>query len=499
MIGSIADVDVLTPPLDLLGRFTKPGDPDKILEWLGKQDLRDYSAVIVSTDMIAYGGLISSRIPTTPYRKAIDRLRTLQLMRRSSPETKFFAFSSIMRLAPTALQSTKSWRDTLTKLVVARSRLEVEARPEELIEIERLKGRLPERVQTEYYAARSRDHLVQKELCRMTAAGVFDYLILGQDDAQPTGPHVSETVKLRQMVTNLKAKNSIYFCEGIDQHSNVLLSRAILHSQKFSPNIRLVFSDNGQRNMISDYETKQMESNLSNQIEASGAKIAAQGENYDYSLYVNTADPRPKVFARFLESLEQEIDQGLPVALADINLGKTGTGDLQLFEAIGESGRAKKLLGYAGWNTAGNTLGTVIPASNVYLCARQMDIDPMVRELNQQAFLLHRLVNDFQYHRFTRPEAYALRDKTEPGPREEVYGHAFDVMNTFVQQDVAHRVGATFQAQFLGKRFYAGTKLFQVDELDNLNVQLPWPRAYEVRIGFTLRANEVVRTAKGAN
>src|SRR4029077_11467854 len=61
MIAHIADVQVQMPPYETLGRFTKPGDPGLILAWLERQDYSDVSAVVVSADMIAYGGLIASR------------------------------------------------------------------------------------------------------------------------------------------------------------------------------------------------------------------------------------------------------------------------------------------------------------------------------------------------------------------------------------------------------------------------------------------------------
>jgi hypothetical protein len=491
MIGQIAGVTVELPPQELLGRFTQPGDSDRILSWIESKKPTDFSAVVLSTDMLAYGGLISSRTPEVSFERGLQRMRRFQKWSRVPNRPPIYAFSAVTRLSPTALQSTKSWRDALSKLAVIRSRLESGSNKEDLADLERIKKRIPEREVSRYYLTRARNHALQKELCRMLHAGVFNYLVMGQDDAQPVGPQVSETTKLKKLTTDLKINKFVFFCEGIDQHSNVLVSRALLAAQKWKPSVRVVYSDDGSRTQVGAYETKQIENSLRDQIIASGAKIAERGEAFDYSLYVNAPNPRPFYFMRWLKNLDQEIDQGLPVALADIDLGKTGTGNPFLFESVVESGRAKKLLSYAGWNTAGNTLGTAIPAANVYLAARQTPLDPMVRELNQQRFLLHRLVNDFEYHRFTRPMAYDVRELTEKGPREEVYGPAFDAMNEFVQKDMAERLGTTFQKYFQGKRFFAGTKQFEVTQISDLEVGLPWPRAYEVRLQFGLQAVEV--------
>src|SRR5438270_2845513 len=49
MIGHMANVEIVEPPLELLGRFTTPGKPEAILQWLKKQSYTDVTAVILST------------------------------------------------------------------------------------------------------------------------------------------------------------------------------------------------------------------------------------------------------------------------------------------------------------------------------------------------------------------------------------------------------------------------------------------------------------------
>src|SRR5690606_20998551 len=126
--------------------------------------------------------------------------------------------------------------------------------------------------------------------------------------------------------------------------------------------------------------------------------------------YVNTPGSRDLYFQGFTQRLSADLDQGLPVAVADVNLGKDGTCDPELFEVLWRNNRMWKLLSFAGWNSAGNTMGTTVPAANVYLLARRRSMDPLHREIAQREFLLHRFVNDFAYHHFTRPIAYDLID-----------------------------------------------------------------------------------------
>jgi len=115
MIGAMAGATVETPPRELIGRFTQPGKPEAIMAWMGSQNLKDYDAVVVSMDMIAYGGLIASRVERTSYNLAIQRIRQFWALRRTAPQTKFYGFGAIMRVAPTGTRENRDWRDILAK------------------------------------------------------------------------------------------------------------------------------------------------------------------------------------------------------------------------------------------------------------------------------------------------------------------------------------------------------------------------------------------------
>lgn len=490
MIGEIAGSRVVTPPAEMLGRFTKPGNPEGILAWLAAQDLGRYRTIIVSTDMIAYGGLIHSRQHETRYDEAIRRLRAFQKIRRAAKGTRVYGFSTIMRLTPTATRRTAAWRIELGRYAEVKARYRLTRKPDLLQTLRNLEAKIPALEIQRYEFSRDRNHRVQQELVRMAGANVFDYLIFGQDDAQPTGPHIAETKRLMEMATNLHVTRTVDFCMGIDQHANVLTSRALLADAGWSPKVRVIYADPLGRDKIAAYESTPVEQSLGDQLRASGAQLGSD-EDFDYTLFVNTPEPRELQFEAFLGQLKTEVDQGFPVAVADINLGKTGTGDPNLFDALTAGSRAIKLIAYSGWNTAGNTMGTAIPAANVYLLARRTGAPPLDREKNQRAFLLHRLVNDFQYHRFTRPMAFAMIDANPRASREETPGEELQAIDDFVKDDLQRRLEETFHDQFFGRKFFAGPKQYVFRGLDQVSVQLPWPRAYEVRLEFRLVASEL--------
>lgn len=488
MIARMAGVEVSMPPYELLGRFTQPGKPDEILTWLRDQDFSDVVAVVVSTDMVAYGGLVASRVPDTTTLEAERRLRRLAIIRSRHPKVQFYGFSAVMRLFPTSTRANAAWRLQLGRYAELKERFERTGEPASRRSMQNLLTRIPPLEIARYEETRARNHEIQRLLIRLTRSGTFDYLILGQDDAQPFGPHIPEQRALARYIAAQGVQSKVYQCEGIDQHANVLVSRALLRRSGWTPRVRIVFSDPAGRHKIANYESKNVENSLRDQILASGARPAINADEYDYTLYVNTPDPRPDEFANFLVKLKEDVDQGFPVAVADINLGKDGTADPRLFAGLMTNERMVRLLSYAGWNTAGNTMGTAIPTANVYLLARRMQVDPLVREVARREFLLHRYVNDFEYHRHVRPLAYQMIDEMPRASREEAYGAEFADVDQFVRDALTQHLERVFREQFLGRPFFAGTGQFVVSGLDNVRVFLPWPRVYEVRLEFRMQA-----------
>ncbi|HLI95913.1 MAG TPA: DUF4127 family protein, partial [Candidatus Baltobacteraceae bacterium] len=104
MAGRIAGVRVVEPPMRMLGDYIVPGDVDGIDSWLRGSPARDAQAFVVSTDMLAYGGLDASRVPGgLSETQAISRLNTLNELRARHPRAWIGAFGTIMRLEPTSV------------------------------------------------------------------------------------------------------------------------------------------------------------------------------------------------------------------------------------------------------------------------------------------------------------------------------------------------------------------------------------------------------------
>ncbi len=499
MIAAQAGAKVLMPPYEALGRFTTPANVRKILDWLDQQPMDEVASMVVSADMIAYGGLIASREYKCEAKDALRRLRLLMQFHEKLPDhVKLYLFATTMRLTPTATKEAASYRLQLARLEELRDKYHREGERGVLPSIERLKKIVPPAKVAEYRKIRARNHEVQIGLLRMMLSNKIDFLVMGQDDAKPDGPHIGENIKLRKLVDTLRLNDRVYFCEGIDQHANILVSRSILEQGDWRPKVRVVYSDPEGPLKFANYESKTIAESLADQLAASGAKMAEGAEEYDYTLFLNTPKRNPDTFKGFLEQLKQEVDQGFPVAVADINFGPDGTSDPELFDVLMQNDRAMSLLTFAGWNTAGNTMGTAIPAANVYLYARRFVEDPLPREVAKREFLLHRMVDDYAYHKYTRPAAYKKIDEAKQG-RDEVYGELFKNVNEFVKTDLTGRLLEIYYTQFKDRPFFAGPTRYRFTNVEGVRVFLPWPRAYETRIEFKLIAEPYPNPVPGPN
>jgi hypothetical protein len=215
---------------------------------------------------------------------------------------------------------------------------------------------------------------------------------------------------------------------------------------------------------------------------------AKPDQECDYYLYINTPARRQASFTRWLDELTTSLEEGKQIAVADVDLARTSSSpDPELYNTLADKGRPMKLLAYAAWNTAANTIGTAVAAANMRLLS--LKAGPTTEtEVAHKHFLLYRMANDFAYHTFTRPVAYGMTE----GPRKDaIFGHELAEVNDYVQRDLSKFLKKLFYENFQGRRFDVKGKPYQFIGMTDLSIALPWPRPYEVRLEFELRASPV--------
>jgi Protein of unknown function (DUF4127) len=498
MVGAIADHRVTMPPRELLGRFTTPGDTARIEQWLRAQDYSKVDALIVSADMLCYGGLVASRRHGVSLDEARKRLEFFRWFKQKHPRVPVYVFSTIMRVAPTATAETRTLHDNLARWAELKDRAPKTGDAALAAELERLTQTLGPRVIDEYLAARRRNLQINLHLLDLLRAATIKELILLQDDAREFGLHRQDQAVLKQRLTELGLELLVPIYNGADEGSISLVSRAVL--DKFAQRLRVavIYSSEKSRSLINPYEDHPLQFTVESQIRAAGGEPVGEYDAADYTLFVNAPGTTDEEFDLFTRKLIKELKQVKSVALADLLFPKPhfSGADERLIAALARENLLDAFVGYAAWNTAGNTLGTAIPHANMRVFFRAKLNDGFERAARATAahmeFLLHRYVGDYLYHTRVRPELNRrLREVAGGTAGYELTPQQYESINREAADKLRAELDPFFAAHFRNRTYpiaiYNNVKRgITVNELKDLQIRLPWPRTFEAVVEYKL-------------
>ena len=499
MIGAVADHRVTMPPLEMLGRFTQAGDVARIAQWLKSQDFSRTDALIVSVDMLAYGGLVASRTHKTSLEEAKARLEFFRWFKSKYPRVPVYAFNVIMRVAPTATAATRGVHDKLARWAELKHQTAKSKDSKLDAELAQLTKDLAPAAIDDYLAARKRDLQINLAMLDLVKAGTVNELILLQDDAREFGLHRQDqaVLKTRLKELGLEAKVPIY--NGTDEGSLSLVSRAVLDKFLYKLKVAVIYSSEKSKTIINPYEDHPLQFTVESQIRAAGGIPVSEFDQADYRLFVNAPGTDDEQFDAFLQKLLKELKENRHIALADVLFPKPhfSGADERIIAALKKESLFGRFAGYAAWNTAGNTLGTTIPHANMRVFFRSKLNDRADRAARTEAahleFLLNRFAGDYLYHDIVRLDVNArLRGQTQN--QEVTYEFTpqkYEEVNREVSQKLTAEIEKFFAEYFKGRThrlaIYKGVeKTITVNGLKDLKVYLPWARAFECVIDFKL-------------
>jgi len=499
MVGKIADHRVTAPPREMLGRFTQPGDTARLERWLRAQDYSKNDALIVSVDMLAYGGLVASRRHGVTFDEAEKRLEFFRWFKQKYPRVPVYAFSTIMRVGPTLSTETRGDHEELARWAELEDRVPKTNDPGLAAELDRLKRKLNPGVIAEYASARRRNLRINLEMLDLFKAGVVNELILLQDDARQFGLHRQDQDAIVGRLKQLGIEARVPIYNGADEGAISLVSRAILDKFLYKLRVAVIYSSEKSRDVIAPYEDRPLQYTVESQIRAAGGIPVGEYERSDYTLFVNAPGTNDEEFELFIKKLVKELKAVRYIALADLLFPKPhfSGADERVIAALKRENMLDRLAGYAAWNTAGNTLGTVISQANMRVFYKTRLNDGVERTSRAEAahleFLLHRYAGDYLYHDVVRTEIYrSLREEGEGGAGDyQLAPEKYERVNREVEQRLRARIEEFFDGNFRNRAYtlayYNGVKrAVTLKGLKELRIYLPWPRAFEVVIEYKL-------------
>ena len=484
-IAAIGGASVHLPDAAQLGFFNSPGSPANLAHWL--HDLPDVSALIVSVDMLAYGGLVASRRPNISVEDALERLDAVRQWHKSRPATPIYAFNVLMRLAIT-MDGDAAVQHYYNVMRYARLADEAERFDSDYLreELQKVTAEIPPELLQSYLAARARNHAVNCRMIEWLDEGVFDYLLITQEDATEWGLHRREQDELLGLRDRLNVGAKMSLHPGADEAALTLLARHWNTGAKFCVHA----SDATDFERIAPFEDRPYHLALTQHVAAmrgqleeiapgNAAASTCSAQSDAFELFINApvggsqhdekedarAARRTRI-APWLDELQSACESGARVALCDVAF-PNGADNLLMTEL-----EKRRLLGkltvFGGWNTAGNTTGTVLAQcaalTRIERVAMNGDL-ARAHKLSRQ-FLFERLVDDWFYQ--ARVRAQVERDARKRGVSPL---RMSDDDNAGVEAQTRREL-SNF-AQILAHRHFPDTP-FQFE------VHLPWRRTFEV-------------------
>ena len=475
MLGRIAGVAVDAPPPRLLGRGLDPGRSDALIAWLNREAAHARSdAFVISSDMLAYGGLIASRVPGVSYADAYSRLREIEHLRARRPKAWIGTFGTIMRLAPTGVPAGTPFFAAYPAWTYLQeyAGLHDPPLPSEAARAQQLAQAIGPATLEAYLATRARDVAVDRLLLKMTAAGTIDRLVLGQDDAGPAGLHVREVALLQAELSaqNLTERASIE--PGADELGMALVARAIARSAAWQPRVAVRYSTPDGASYQDPIEYAPVSTAIDALIRlCGGVRDDGAPEIVLYVRIPKTSADRDDAFAA---AMAGDAAAGRSVALADLSY-LTSYGDQAAFaRSILSSGLAARLDAYASWNTNANTVGCALAEAIAAGAGRRMRT---YDALAHRTFTFVRFLDDYAFHDVVRPDLNAT------------LGAQGITDHTLLAPEVAASLERRESALLWE---YAGAILPQLDpgyHIAAMTIDLPWNRTFEAGIEAGLAPN----------
>jgi hypothetical protein len=475
MLGRIAGVTLDAPPSELLGRYLQAGQPDALIAWLNDEAARPRTrAFVVSSDMLAYGGLIASRIPGSTYADAYFRLRELAHLRARAPHVWIGVFGTVMRLAPTGTPTGTAFFAPypIWEYLQEYANLPDPPPAAQAQRAEHLRELIGEPVLDAYLASRARDLAVGRLLLKMTATGTIDRLVLGQDDAGPVGLHVPEVALLQAELEAHGLQDRASIEPGADELGMALVANAIARAAGWRPRVAVRYSTPSGALYQDPIEYAPVSTAIDALIRVCGA--VRDDANPEIVLYVRvpgTAAPEDDTFAA---AISADAGAGRSVALADLSYLTSYHDQAAFAQRILQTGIAARLDAYASWNTNANTVGTALSEAIAAGAGRRMHT---YDALAHATFTFTRFLDDYAFHDLVRPDLNATLSA------QGVTDHSLlapTVADATAQRDRA--LLWSYATQIL-------SQLYSGYHVAALSIGLPWNRTFETSVDVGIAPN----------
>jgi hypothetical protein len=489
-LAEIAGVQLLAPPPEMPGEGSGPAQTEEIWNWF-KDNAGQADACVISLDMLLYGGLAPSRSHDRSRQDILEDMQQLRDLLKGIKDkgTPVYVFATVMRSAASSASASQPGYfarhgDSILRLSQLSDLAEQKlASPGQLVEMQRVKDSIPPEILENYLSRRDTNLAALKEAVRLTAEGLVNYLVVGRDDCTPYSFSRMDMRKLDNAIKQHGVANQTDSYPGADELGAVLLARAVNDLRGHAPRVYTVWATPGGPGITALYEDITLGENVSLHVKSAGGRVVDSPGKADLILAVNT--PAGKVVEAATQPVEPHpaghhhnlanqiarwIGEGKPVAVIDVAYANGS--DRALMGVLADRAVLPRLAGYAGCNTAGNSIGMALAHGLLYTTGENGSTGKEEKTAAHREYLVARLVEDWGFQAIVRPGLIARHH----GARGA--GTVLDNETATVLQNKINSELNSFLQDEINPQFGQKNKV--------TNVTLPWNRLFDLR--FELRA-----------
>lgn len=409
-----AGTELLRPPMELMGSFKAPADVNGLWQWLFK-NAHDASHIILSSDLMLYGGIVPSRLHHLSQSECKSRLAKILQLKQQFLNIKLYVFGLITR-AP-AYNSSDEEPDyyeqyglDLNRYGIINHKLLQNSCDSELIaEKTQLEKLISAHALNDFSQRRKINFSSHLCLIDYFSQNVIDHLIIPLDDCKEYGWASNERQQLAKYAAQKNVLSRIGMYPGADEIGCTLTAKAVCDIYKANPTVWLEYSSQAGKSTVPPYEDRPICETTPYHILNCGGQLAFNIETAECAILINP----PTAFSSSLENgldrreIQMENQRNLPLFISRIkqllalekpcfiaDCAVPNGADHCLMQFLKEQELLFKLKGYSGWNTSSNAMGTVVAFAIAYCAAKSQNA---TNEDALQEFLLLRYIEDWGY------------------------------------------------------------------------------------------------------
>lgn len=411
-----AGMTVITPPTYLISGRNYHGEADKMLAWV-EENAPHADVMVLSTDSLIYGGLVDSRKHNLPMALLESRLKRIMQLKDKYKSTPIYGFGTVMRSPRASGGGTEpdyyaQYGPIIFRIAALQDKMDAgQMTDADYTELMRLQAQVPIEYLQDWFDRRQKNMQINLQLINAVRKHIFSYYALGHDDTSSLSQSAMEGRYLQDYAKGLSLKEYGSF-PGADQLGLLLMARYKVDESGQTPTFATIYPLGGGGRTLPHYEDQTVEKTLAEHVEAVGGTMVTNGKP-DVLLAVNTplttTTGESEAFENFsmasnsinafVDRIQQAINQGVPVSVADI--AYSNGSDNTLVGTFYKRHMLYDLAAYNGWNTASNTVGYAVAQG---ILAKYMTPQGHKNMLTQQ------YLDNWAYQANIRKEVYRMQD-----------------------------------------------------------------------------------------